>query len=87
MHYTALLAVAIFSTATSAVSPIVDLGYSKYQGTPLQNGITQWLGIRFAAAPLGNLRFRAPQDPVNITELQLADNVYSIVAFLLVPFQ
>ena len=46
-----------------AVDPLVDLGYSKVQGAAQQIGITQWLGVRFAAPPLGQLRFAAPQDP------------------------
>jgi Carboxylesterase family len=43
----------------------VDLGYSKYVGTAAaDNKIVKWLGIRYAAPPVGNNRFRAPQDPV-----------------------
>lgn len=42
----------------------VDLGYSKYQGVAADGGINQYLGMRFAAPPLGDLRFRAPADPV-----------------------
>ena len=43
----------IFSFLSSAVSiwavdPIVDLSYSKYEGTALPGGVTQWLGIRYA---------------------------------------
>lgn len=57
--------------------PVVHLGYSKYQGVSLENGISQWLGIRYAAPPVGDLRFRAPQDPIKNTELQTADKVKS----------
>ncbi|KAK5110708.1 hypothetical protein LTR62_005585 [Meristemomyces frigidus] len=49
----------------TAVQPVVNLNYSSYEGVPLSNGITQWLGIRYAAPPLGDLRFSAPQPPVN----------------------
>ncbi|KAH8662840.1 Alpha/Beta hydrolase protein [Tricladium varicosporioides] len=56
-----------------AVDPIVDLSYSKYEGTALPNGVSQWLGIRYAAPPLGNLRFAAPTPvPYNST-IQKAD--------------
>jgi hypothetical protein len=41
----------------------VDLGYSKYNGSNVSDDISQWLGIRYAAAPNGTLRFRAPEDP------------------------
>jgi carboxylesterase type B len=70
-----LFVAAIFSTAALAVDPVVNLGYSQYRGIPLANGITQWLGIRFAAAPLGDLRFRAPQDPPTISGTQIANQV------------
>lgn len=56
-------------------SSLVDLGYSKYQGNKSTNGITQWLGMRYAAPPVGNLRFRAPQDPVCTTAVQNATQV------------
>lgn len=42
----------------------VDLGYAKYQGTTTP-GINQWLGIRYAAAPVGDLRFRGPKPPTD----------------------
>ncbi|EME84263.1 uncharacterized protein MYCFIDRAFT_163104 [Pseudocercospora fijiensis CIRAD86] len=51
-------------SGVSAVSPLVDLDYSTYEGTALCNGITQWLGVRFAAPPIADLRFKAPRDPV-----------------------
>ncbi|KAF2280548.1 alpha/beta-hydrolase [Westerdykella ornata] len=42
----------------------VDLGYGIYEGR-LQNstGLNVWKGIRFAAPPTGNLRWKAPQPP------------------------
>lgn len=52
-----------YSTATN-INLTVDLGYSKYNGSNMNNGVSQWLGVRYAAAPKGDLRFRAPQDPV-----------------------
>ncbi|KFY70659.1 hypothetical protein V498_10282, partial [Pseudogymnoascus sp. VKM F-4517 (FW-2822)] len=45
-------------------TPQVDLGYAQYQGSRLAIGVDQYLGMRFAAPPLGDLRFRAPQDPL-----------------------
>lgn len=58
----ALLALAAART-TLAVDTTVELNYTSYSGTALSNGVTQWLGMRFAAPPLGDLRFCAPQDP------------------------
>ncbi|THZ72138.1 alpha/beta-hydrolase [Aureobasidium pullulans] len=60
-------------SAVGAVKPLVDVSYSKYQGVSLENGITQWLGVRFAAPPVGNLRFAAPQDPVKNKTTIVAD--------------
>ena len=67
--------VSLFAALGSAVGPIIDLGYSKYEGTALGNGVSQWLGIRFAAPPLGSLRFRAPADPIHNETLQKAVEV------------
>lgn len=70
----------LFTTSVAALPAepdinVVDLGYSSYQGTSLQNGVSRWLGIRYAAPPLGDLRFRAPDDPLETTTLQMADAV------------
>ncbi|KAG7095884.1 hypothetical protein E1B28_006573 [Marasmius oreades] len=49
--------------------PIVDLGYAKYEG--VFNGttnVTSFLGMRFAAAPIGELRWQAPQLPTDENE-------------------
>jgi len=67
-----------FLTAVTAVEPLVSLKYASYRGVPLANGITQWLGIRYAAAPLGPLRFAAPQDPPLFDDIQPADKVRSL---------
>lgn len=50
--------------------PTVDLGYAKYQGMTLGNGVNQWLGLRFAAPSVPPRRFAAPQPPLTETETQ-----------------
>ncbi|KAJ7917673.1 Alpha/Beta hydrolase protein [Mycena leptocephala] len=69
-----LAAATVLLTAPVAQSfPIVDLGYAQYQGSVnTANNITHFWGIRYAAPPLGDLRFRAPQPPVNMTGVQPA---------------
>ncbi|KAL5363150.1 Alpha/Beta hydrolase protein [Aspergillus floccosus] len=52
--------------------PRVDLGYSKYRGVRLPGGVDQFLGMRYAQAPVGDLRFRAPQEPESHSEEQEA---------------
>lgn len=50
--------------AQNVTSPTVDLGYATYKGTRLEAGVDQYLGIRYAQPPVGDLRFRAPRDPL-----------------------
>ncbi|KAK5127523.1 hypothetical protein LTR85_006862 [Meristemomyces frigidus] len=52
---------------------LVHLDYSSYRGVALPNGVTQWLGLRYAAPPLGDLRFAAPQPPTRTYGTQEAD--------------
>ncbi|KFY15435.1 hypothetical protein V491_05684 [Pseudogymnoascus sp. VKM F-3775] len=52
------------------LSSIVDLGYSKYEGTVLEAGVNQYLGMRYAAPPVGDLRWRAPHDPDEYSTVQ-----------------
>ncbi|KAM6485764.1 alpha/beta-hydrolase [Trichoderma sp. SZMC 28011] len=65
-----LLPIAHGAAIDQRSSPIVDLGYAKYRGVRLDAGVDQFLGMRFAQAPLGNLRFRAPQDPTPEKSIQ-----------------
>ncbi|KAF5360642.1 hypothetical protein D9756_005136 [Leucocoprinus leucothites] len=73
-----LLASSLLATATAvladAPTPLVDLGYAKYQGT-LNNdtGNIEFLGVRYAAAPTGTLRWQAPQAPQITSGVQLAN--------------
>jgi hypothetical protein len=60
-------------------SAIVDLGYARYQGSSLYNDVDQYLGMRFAKPPLDDLRFRAPEDPEQSSDVQDASEVrYSL---------
>ncbi|KAH7913419.1 Alpha/Beta hydrolase protein [Hygrophoropsis aurantiaca] len=56
---------ALFAVNTVvAIEPVVDLGYTSYQGyTDVSANITRWLGIRYAEPPVGKLRWKAPQPP------------------------
>lgn len=63
------------ASTVTAVDPLVDVSYTKYLGSAYSSGVTQWLGIRFAAPPLGDLRFSAPQDPIANDTVQVADQV------------
>lgn len=50
-----------------ANSLIIDLGYARYQGhVNPSTGNTEFLGVRFARAPVGELRWDAPQPPLPV---------------------
>ncbi|KAG9685882.1 alpha/beta-hydrolase, partial [Aureobasidium melanogenum] len=65
-------------STVGAVQPLVDVCYSKYEGVSLANGVTQWLGVRYAAPPVGNLRFAAPADPIENKTTILANQFGNI---------
>lgn len=58
--------IASFTSVVHAVDTIVDVGYAQYQGAVVDPklGVSAWKGIAYAAPPVGDLRFAAPQDPV-----------------------
>ncbi|KFA51634.1 hypothetical protein S40293_03906 [Stachybotrys chartarum IBT 40293] len=43
--------------------PRIDLNYATYIGKSLNNGVDQFLGMSYAAPPVGDLRWRAPAKP------------------------
>lgn len=76
MVLSVLLGVLLSRAHSKNSSVDVDLGYARYRGISSDvTGISQWLGMRYAEPPLGNLRFRAAQDPLNTTGLQSATEV------------
>jgi len=77
VRYASVACCLILAQGVLAVDATVDLTYAKYAGTQLSSGITQWLGIPFAAPPVGNLRFAPPQDPVSASGTQKANKVSS----------
>lgn len=66
---------AVLDRANDINAPVIDVGYAKYRGVRLDAGVDQFLGMRFAQAPLGHLRFRAPQDPAPEKDIQDASQV------------
>lgn len=70
LHSTLSAAAALLGAATPtlAISSRVRLPYATYHGVQLGKGITQWLGMRYAAPPTGARRFRPPEEPLEETE-------------------
>lgn len=93
-----LLLAAMLTSALPPFQPIpltgpsVNLTYAQYIGQELENGVNAFLGMRYAAAPLGDLRWRAPVEPPATDIVQLARKVLifppcvcSILRRLLIP--
>lgn len=73
-----LAALATGCSIAGAVERVVDLGYAEYSGRIVGDGTTQWLGMRYAAPPLADLRFRAPVDPPTAEGVQDASKFGNI---------
>ena len=53
-----------FAAPTQQQDPIVNLGYARYKGkSDPATGYDTFFGMRYAAPPVGDLRFSAPQPP------------------------
>jgi hypothetical protein len=61
--------------ARSCTGPLAQLSYATYEGTALENGVNQFLGMRYAESPVGENRFRKPKSPRIETGLQQAKEV------------
>lgn len=61
-----LLYAALLLQAATAVNVTVDLGYARYRGKDIGNGVNRWAGMRYArsVSQVDGLRFTAPQEPV-----------------------
>jgi len=62
-----LLCVAVFCQSALALDDIINLGYARYRGLDIGNGVIRWAGMRYArnVARVEGLRFTAPQDPLD----------------------
>ncbi|KJR88297.1 triacylglycerol lipase [Sporothrix schenckii 1099-18] len=68
-----------FAAIARAVDPLVTLNYTQLQGSAIESsGVTQWLGVRYAAAPVGDLRFAAPINPPTTTDVQDATQFQAV---------
>ncbi|EHK47289.1 uncharacterized protein TrAtP1_010045 [Trichoderma atroviride] len=58
----------VFAAIPLESAPTVDLGYAVYEGVYNDTyDLNTWKSIRYAAPPTGNLRWQAPQPPLNAT--------------------
>ncbi|KAE9402363.1 cephalosporin esterase [Gymnopus androsaceus JB14] len=64
----------LIQSRSNSSESVVDVGYDQYQGVfDTNTNVTNFWGIRYAAPPTGELRFRAPQPPANVDGVQSAD--------------
>lgn len=75
MHFSSLVSLVGLAACAVAEGPQVHLSYSSYEGTTYSNGVNAFLGMRYAAAPIGDNRLRRPRDPVAQKGLIAAKNV------------
>lgn len=59
----------------------VELSQATYSGNVLPNGVNQFLGIRYAKAPTGDRRWRAPEEPEAEDDVQSATSVRPVELF------
>jgi len=66
-----LLLAALLLQSTSALNETINLGYARYRGKDIGNGVMRWAGMRYArpATRAAGLRFTAPQDPLNENDI------------------
>ena len=74
------LFVTVLTAACPSIQPVyigteVDLGYARYAGMQVNSDVLAFLGMRYAAPPMGELRWRAPVEPPSINSTQDANTV------------
>ncbi|TRX96024.1 hypothetical protein FHL15_003166 [Xylaria flabelliformis] len=75
VRWLALAAFCQFLHPTEAASLTVATTCNTYTGVA-SDGVAQWLGIRYAAPPVGDLRFMPPEDPSCSDGAQLPNNTH-----------
>jgi para-nitrobenzyl esterase len=74
-HFLLLAGVALCAAPTAAcaqtAAPVVKVSNGELSGA-IEDGIASWMGVPFAAAPIGPLRWRAPQPAANWSGVRAA---------------
>lgn len=69
----ASLLLLLAGSLSHALDEPVSLGYGQISGIELDSGVQAFLGIPFAAPPVGDLRWKAPQPPIPWQGVRAAD--------------
>ncbi|KAI8944236.1 vacuolar triacylglycerol lipase [Xylaria longipes] len=76
VRWLALATLCQFLCPTGAASLTVETTCNTYTGIAGSDGVAQWLGIRYGAPPVGDLRFMPPTNPSCSEAVQLPDNTH-----------
>lgn len=62
-----LLWTTLWMPSVFALNETIDLGYARYRGKDIGNGVMRWAGMRYArpVSRVDGRRFTAPQDPLD----------------------
>lgn len=79
-----LLCAAYLLQLGAALNETIDLGYARYRGKDVGNGVFRWAGMRYArsVSRVDGLRFTAPQDPIDERNVVDATNVSTTGTFV-----
>jgi hypothetical protein len=72
-----LLCAASFLQHAAALNETINLGYAKYRGKDIGNGVLRWAGMRYArsVSRVDGRRFTAPEAPIderNVVDASMA---------------
>lgn len=70
----AVIALCLMLPGCGKNNPILEVEGGKVQGVALESGITVYRGIPFAAAPIGELRWKEPQPVIPWEGVRMADS-------------
>ena len=59
-----LLTLLVTSSVLAEISEPIEISSGKISGITLDTGVQAFLGIPYAAAPVGDLRWKAPQPAI-----------------------
>ena len=73
IHLVYLASALLITSEAFAVDEPVSLTHGQVSGVTLDSGVQEFLGIPFAAPPVGDLRWKAPQSPTPWQGVRIAD--------------